>query len=585
MINSRTLHAFSILVPFLSLITLIEPRNFHLGPVVDPGVFVITHIRSCRNGAGYCILGFSCEIDNDFEADDLGGHCRGLSAAFNPVASFVCCKENPTTVEKNEHNHQLEVAIAALNNGELSKFNLSFPSSTSTSSPSTTTILTTPLSTTTTTTTTTTEDNSKESITTEQMLPEEESEEDMTISVVNTKLDFEHDSTLPSIITSSTDTILISSTEDLLTTNEAETTSSSTSTSSLPSTAALPSDTSTTDTTTTTTVSTTEASIIATTTLTPSIDRPFERRLVSEEKCGVLGGQAVFQAFGRAAANFLPDLVASWVTGKTSSSSSQHRVNNKDEAKVTSTVIYCWLTAIVDLETDKLICTGTLVRNDLVMTTASCSSKIMSRGIEKYKVVAGDSNLMINLPFGVQERPIKKVEVHPDFGLLTKENDIGIIQINKDMELTETVCLLCLPQSDKKSYKESNCTITGYGRAIRNEIPTEVTDGILRTTVLSILERDECNRNAPVSTESPDNIQSSYRSLQGTVCLGEKRSHNTMAKDNCFIALDTGSPLSCQNEDGSFELAGVLSSGTTCSRDQSIFVDVSKYMNWILNLL
>ena len=60
-----------------------------------PGVFVITHIRTCRNGAGYCILGFSCEVDKDFIKDDLGGHCNGLGAAFNPKASFICCRENP----------------------------------------------------------------------------------------------------------------------------------------------------------------------------------------------------------------------------------------------------------------------------------------------------------------------------------------------------------------------------------------------------------------------------------------------------------------------------------------------------------
>ena len=59
------------------------------------GVFVITHISSCRNGAGYCILGFSCEVDKDFVKDDLGGHCTGLGEAFNPRASFVCCRENP----------------------------------------------------------------------------------------------------------------------------------------------------------------------------------------------------------------------------------------------------------------------------------------------------------------------------------------------------------------------------------------------------------------------------------------------------------------------------------------------------------
>lgn len=34
-------------------------------------------------------------MDNDFTKDDLGGHCNGLGAAFNPKAQFVCCRENP----------------------------------------------------------------------------------------------------------------------------------------------------------------------------------------------------------------------------------------------------------------------------------------------------------------------------------------------------------------------------------------------------------------------------------------------------------------------------------------------------------
>jgi hypothetical protein len=45
------------------LIRKIDPRRSDSGPTVDPGVFVITHIQSCRNGAGYCILGYSCDVD------------------------------------------------------------------------------------------------------------------------------------------------------------------------------------------------------------------------------------------------------------------------------------------------------------------------------------------------------------------------------------------------------------------------------------------------------------------------------------------------------------------------------------------
>ena len=46
-------------------------RRIHLGPTVDPGVFVLTHVGSCRSGKGYCVLGYNCEVDKDFVNDDL----------------------------------------------------------------------------------------------------------------------------------------------------------------------------------------------------------------------------------------------------------------------------------------------------------------------------------------------------------------------------------------------------------------------------------------------------------------------------------------------------------------------------------
>jgi len=80
---------------------------------VDPGVFVITHIRSCRNGAGYCILGIKCNVDTDFVDDDSGGDCDSLSAAFSPQATFVCCKENPINFDTKEE--ELEAIILEQN--------------------------------------------------------------------------------------------------------------------------------------------------------------------------------------------------------------------------------------------------------------------------------------------------------------------------------------------------------------------------------------------------------------------------------------------------------------------------------------
>ncbi len=57
--------------------------------VVFSGVFVITHIQSCRSGAGYCILGYSCDVDKDFILDDLGGNCDGLGQVSNVMKRFL----------------------------------------------------------------------------------------------------------------------------------------------------------------------------------------------------------------------------------------------------------------------------------------------------------------------------------------------------------------------------------------------------------------------------------------------------------------------------------------------------------------
>ncbi|XP_024085536.1 serine protease hepsin-like isoform X2 [Cimex lectularius] len=62
-------------------------------PLVDPGLFVISGVKTCGNGEGYCLLGTDCSLDKDF-MEDRTGHCGGLRGAFTPSAHFICCSDS-----------------------------------------------------------------------------------------------------------------------------------------------------------------------------------------------------------------------------------------------------------------------------------------------------------------------------------------------------------------------------------------------------------------------------------------------------------------------------------------------------------
>ena len=71
---------------------------------------MITGVKTCGQGEGYCILGGDCTVDKEFVADSRKGHCEGLRNAFTPRAFFVCCQlsaqqNGPSSLSDGEFNY------------------------------------------------------------------------------------------------------------------------------------------------------------------------------------------------------------------------------------------------------------------------------------------------------------------------------------------------------------------------------------------------------------------------------------------------------------------------------------------------
>eukprot|EP00095_Tigriopus_kingsejongensis_P012218 maker-scaffold927_size80360-snap-gene-0.26 protein:Tk12218 transcript:maker-scaffold927_size80360-snap-gene-0.26-mRNA-1 annotation:"hypothetical protein DAPPUDRAFT_324324" len=237
-------------------------------------------------------------------------------------------------------------------------------------------------------------------------------------------------------------------------------------------------------------------------------------------ECGVLGGKGLLQAFGKVAQGLLPDLVASWVSGQHGGGKNREQSEYVGGGVVTSTVIYCWMAAVVAQTAEgrnEFVCTGTLVKQDLVVVSASCAMELVTRNPSDIKVVVGDSNLNLDLPFGVQVLDVSMIHIHDQYRPYESlvEHNLGLIHLKVKATLTNTVCLLCLPPSldTQELPLDSPCSIISYGKIVDNpiDLPFEVTSkksiGVLRKSEYVIQDAQRCN-----ITLSPSTVQ------EGVLC-------------------------------------------------------------------
>ncbi|XP_015375317.1 PREDICTED: uncharacterized protein LOC107169890 [Diuraphis noxia] len=89
--NTRSIIVMLFLITIICIATSL-PASMNM-PLVDPGLFVISGVKTCGNTLGYCLLGSDCTMDDDFLPDSTG-NCDGLKRAFTPSAPFTCCKFN-----------------------------------------------------------------------------------------------------------------------------------------------------------------------------------------------------------------------------------------------------------------------------------------------------------------------------------------------------------------------------------------------------------------------------------------------------------------------------------------------------------
>ncbi|XP_062962242.1 chymotrypsin-like elastase family member 3B [Cynocephalus volans] len=209
----------------------------------------------------------------------------------------------------------------------------------------------------------------------------------------------------------------------------------------------------------------------------------------------------------------------------------------------------------------KHTCGGTLIDADWVVTAGHCISSSRT-----YQVVLGDYNLAVT-EGTEQVIPINNddIFVHPDWNsdCVACGNDIALIKLSRSANLGYAVQPASLPPAGDILTHDTSCYITGWGRLSTNgQLPD-----ILQQALLPVVDYEHCSKWLWWGSTVKKTM----------VCAGGD------IRSGCNG--DSGGPLNCPAEDGTWQVHGVTSFvsslGCNTRRKPTVFTRISAFIDWI----
>jgi secreted trypsin-like serine protease len=215
---------------------------------------------------------------------------------------------------------------------------------------------------------------------------------------------------------------------------------------------------------------------------------------------------------------------------------------------------YPWLVSLQLLGSH--VCGGVIADASHIITAAHCVEGIIPSDLS---VRVGAHQLDSTTDYD-EYIGVMNISSHPDFNeTLSFENDLAVLTLEKNLTYSIGVWPICPPKSGLGGYVGNTSIVSGWGQDRYGGNATNE----LRAADLPIMSFEDCQ-----------NAFFNGSIMEGMLCAGED-GNNT--KDACQG--DSGGPIVVRNDEGIFELVGIVSWGDGCaSSTPVVYTDMQYFL-------